>query len=179
MVTGPSTPRSVPLSTAAISLACGILLSGCVGTRVEYFTEDAYAAREQSEPVAWLAAAPARPYFELARITATSSNASGVTLRRSVLDRAGRLGADAVIPELPILTETPGPTPYYEPGLYGPMGAAFELYGLGWYTPFTSNPYIFVQGAVDQPRREWSLSGIAIRYELPAATAETPERPAE
>ena len=64
--------------------------------------------------------------------------------------------------------EPVGPTrvgsPYFEPGLLGPSGAAFGLYGYGWYTPYSSNPYILTQGATDQPRIDHVLSGIAIRY---------------
>lgn len=151
-------------SSLILSLALAASITGCVGTRVEYFTEDSYPARESAEPVIWLAELPAHPYLELARITVTSANAGEASLRQSLMDRARRLGADAVIPEPFMLVETPAPTPYYEPGIFGPMGAAFNLYGYGWYTPFTSNPYILVQGAVDQPRRDRYVSGIAIRY---------------
>ena len=56
-------------------------------------------------------------------------------------------------------------SPYYEPGLFGPAGAAFSFYGYGWYTPFTSNPYLLTQGATDQPRIDHYVSAIAIRYE--------------
>jgi len=56
-------------------------------------------------------------------------------------------------------------SPYYEPGLLGPAGVAFGLYGYGWYTPYSSNPYILTQGATDQFRIERALSDIAIRFE--------------
>jgi len=148
-----------------VALALAALISGCVGTRVEYFTEDTYPSRDQVEAVEWLAKAPLHPYLELARITVSSANAGEETLRRSLLNRARRLGADAVIPEIPIVVASAAPTPYYEPGLFGPMGAAFGLYGYGWYAPYSSNPYILVQGAVDQPRIDHHLSGIAIRYQ--------------
>jgi hypothetical protein len=61
------------------------------------------------------------------------------------------------------------PTPYYEPGVLGPMGVSFGLYGYGWYAPYSSNPYILVQGAVDQPRIDTYISGVAIRYSEEAA----------
>lgn len=152
-------------SSSLLFVVCGLLVASCVGTRVEYFTEETYPARAQEKPVEWLAELPSSRYLELARITVSSANFSETTLRQSVLERAGHLGADAVIPETPIVITSPAPTPYYEPGLFGPMGAAFNLYGYGWYTPYTSNPYLFVQGAVDQPRVDRSVSGIAIRYE--------------
>ena len=148
-----------------ISLACGAMISGCVGTRVEYFTEDTYPTRDQTEGVEWLAQAPSLPYLELARITVNSTNVGEESLRRSLSDRARRLGADAVIPETPIVVVSAAPTPYYERGLFGPSGAAFGLYGYGWYTPYSSNPYILVQGSVDQPRMERYMSAIAIRYQ--------------
>lgn len=148
----------------ALTVACSLLVGGCVGTRVEYFTDASYPTQPPNS-VQWLSDVPGRPYLELARITVTSANASEATLRQSLLDRARHLGADAVIPEPLLVVSSPAPTPYYEPGLFGPMGAAFNLYGYGWYTPFTSNPYLFVQGAVDQPRIDRYVSGVAIRYE--------------
>lgn len=151
-------------SSLLLSLALAVSLTGCVGSRVEYFTEDSYPPRQHAKPVTWLTELPTHPYLELARITVSSANAGEASLRRSLMDRARRLGADAVIPEPLILVESPAPTPYYEPGILGPMGAAFNLYGYGWYTPYTSNPYILVQGAVDQPRKDRYVSGIAIRY---------------
>ena len=141
------------------------LLVGCVGTRVEYFTDDIYPTKDQTKPVEWLSESPTRPYLEVARVTVTSTNADDEKLRESLLSRARKLGADAVIPERPMVIKSAATTPYYERGLLGPMGAAFGLYGYGWYTPYSSNPYILVQGAVDQPRVDRSLSGIAIRYE--------------
>jgi hypothetical protein len=87
------------------------------------------------------------------------------TLRQTMLDRARALGADAIIPDVPMVVRSQPGSPYYEPGLLGPAGAAFGLYGYGWYTPFSSNPYILTQGATDQPRIEHALSGVAIRFE--------------
>ena len=82
-----------------------------------------------------------------------------------MLNRARALGADAIVPDVPmVLMSQPG-NPYYEPGLLEPSGAGFGLYGYGWYTPYSSNPYILTQGATDQPRIEHLLSGIAIRFE--------------
>jgi hypothetical protein len=153
------------ISFSAFSIACGLLMAGCVGSRVEYFTDERYPARAQEEPVEWLSELPGRPYLELARITVSSANFSEATLLQSLLERAGRLGADAVVLEPLVVGVSPAPTPYYERSLFGPMGAAFNLYGYGWYTPFTSNPYLFVQGAVDQHRVDRYVSGLAIRYE--------------
>lgn len=159
------TLRGGSYSGLVVSLALAAVMSGCVGTRVEYFTEDMYPTRGQAEAIQWLAEAPAFPYLELARITVMSTNFGEETLRHSLLDRARRLGADAVIPEMPVVVASAGPTPYFEPGILGPSGASFGLYGYGWYSPYSSNPYILVQGAVDQPRRERYLSAIAIRYQ--------------
>ena len=142
-----------------------VLVAGCVNTRVEYYTDDAYPSRTQAEPVEWLSDLPTRPYHEVARVTVTSTNIGEAGLRQSLLDRAGKLGADAIIPERPIVIMSPAPTPFYERGILGPMGVAFGWYGYGWYTPYSSNPYILVQGAVDQPRIERSLSGIVIKYD--------------
>jgi hypothetical protein len=82
-----------------------------------------------------------------------------------MLDRARSLGADAIVPDVPMVVMSQPGSPYYEPGLLGPAGVSFQLYGYGWYTPYSSNPYILTQGATDQPRIEHALSGIAIRFE--------------
>ena len=94
-----------------------------------------------------------------------------------MFDRARALGADAVLDDGVTREVTPGAPPYYEPallglespyyeaGLLGPKGAAFGLYGYGWYSPFSSNPFILTQGATDQPKLTKSLSGVAIRYQ--------------
>ena len=153
------------LGRAILTLAVTAFLTGCVGTRIEYFTDTTYPPRSTAAPVDWLTAEPARPHVEVARITVRSSNYSVETLRQTMLDRARALGADAIVPDVPVVVMSRPGSPYYEPGLLGPAGAAFGLYGYGWYTPYSSNPYILTQGATDQPRIEHALSGIAIRFE--------------
>lgn len=100
----------------------------------------------------------------MARIVVSSANLGPESLRHALLDKAHALGADALVGEIPIEMVTRVGSPYFEPGLLGPSGAAFGLYGYGWYTPYSSNPYILTQGATDQPRIDHVLSGIAIRY---------------
>jgi hypothetical protein len=149
-----------------------ILLAGCA-TRVEYFTNEAYTPRVSPAQMQWLEEEPSRSHIELARITVTSANLSDQSLRRKLLERARTLGADAVVREPGGSVVQHVGSPYYEPGLFSPAGAAFLLYGYGWYMPFTSNPYILSQGATDQPRVDRYVSAIAIRYrddQTPAAT---------
>jgi hypothetical protein len=153
------------LGRTILTLAVTALLTGCVGTRIEYFTDTTYPSRETAAPVDWLTAEPARPHVEVARITVRSSNYSLETLRHTMLDRARALGADAIVPDVPMVVRSQTGSPYFEPGLLGPAGVSFQLYGYGWYTPYSSNPYILTQGATDQPRIEHALSGIAIRFE--------------
>jgi hypothetical protein len=153
------------LGRTILTLAVTALLTGCVGTRIEYFTDTTYPSRETAAPVDWLTAEPARPHVEVARITVRSSNYSLETLRQTMLDRARALGADAIVPDVPMVVRSQTGSPYLEPGLLGPAGVSFQLYGYGWYTPYSSNPYILTQGATDQPRIEHALSGIAIRFE--------------
>ena len=148
-----------------------VLLAGCA-TRVEYFTENTYPPRASAAPVDWLDSDAVRPHIELARITLGSANLSEESLRRKLLERARALGADAVISEVPVTVIKTAGSPYYEPGLFGPAGAAFDLYGYGWYSPFTSNPYILTQGATDQPHIDHYISGIAIRYEEEPTTTD-------
>lgn len=153
------------LGRTILTLAVSAFLSGCVGTSTEYFTDTTYSPRSASASVEWLTAEPARPHLEVARITVRSSNYSMETLRQTMLDRARALGADAIVPDVPMIVKSQPGSPYYEPGLLGPAGAAFSLYGYGWYTPYSSNPYLLTQGATDQPRIEHVLSGVAIRFE--------------
>lgn len=153
------------LGRTVLTLALTALLTGCVGTRIEYFTDTTYPPRNTTAAIDWLPEEPTRPHVEVARITVRSSNYSLETLRHTMLDRARSLGADAIVPEVPIVVMSQAGSPYYEPGLLGPAGVAFGLYGYGWYTPYSSNPYILTQGATDQPRIEQALSGIAIRFE--------------
>jgi hypothetical protein len=148
-----------------ITFALTASLTGCVGTRIEYFTDATFPPRDSAAPVDWVIAEPMRPHVEVARITVRSSNYGLETLRQTLLDRARTLGADAVVPDVPMDVMSQPGSAYYEPGLLGPAGAAFELYGYGWYTPYSSNPFILTQGATDQPRIEQVLSGIAIRFE--------------
>jgi hypothetical protein len=155
----------VTLPRIILALAVSAFLTGCVGTRIEYFTDTTYSPRRAVAPVEWLMAQPVRSHVEVARITVRSSIYSVETLRHTLLDRARALGADAIVPDMPMVVMSQLGSPYYEPGLLGPAGAAFGLYGYGWYTPYSSNPYILTQGAMDQLRIEHALSGIAIRFE--------------
>jgi hypothetical protein len=154
-----------------LTLALTTFLTGCVGTRIEYFTDTPYPSREITAPVGWLTTEPEQAHVEVARITVRSSNYSMETLRQTMLDRARALGADAIVPDVPMVvrsqTGSPYFSPYFEPGLLGPAGVSFQLYGYGWYTPYSSNPYILTQGITDQRRVEHVLSGIAIRFEEP------------
>lgn len=154
-----------PLGRTLLTLAVMASLTGCVGTSIEYLTDTTYPPKSATAPVDWLPAEPARPHVEVARITVRSSNYSLETLRHTMLDRARSLGADAIVPDVPMVLISQTGSPYYEAGLLGQAGAAFGLYGYGWYTPYSSNPYILTQGATDQPRIEQALSGIAIRFE--------------
>lgn len=145
-------------------LLIGSLLTACVSVRVESLTDQVYPPRDETASIQSLSVEPARPHIDLAMITVSSANAGIDTLRQKIADRARKLGADAVIFGPIGVLATMLPSPYYEPGLFGPSGAAFGLYGYGWYTPYASNPYLFTQGAVDQPRLDLFLSGVAIRY---------------
>jgi len=150
---------------AILALAVAALLTGCVNTRIEHFSDTTYPPRSAEVSVDWLTGEPTRPHMEVARITVRSSNYGMEALRKSMLERARSLGADAIVPAVPMVVMSQPAPPYYESGLLGPAGAAFGLYGYGWYTPYSDNPYILIQGATDQPRIEQALSGIAIRFE--------------
>lgn len=142
-----------------------VLLNGCGSTHVEYFVDPPYPERDPKSQVEWLSTEPSRAYIELARITVGSTNLSEDALRQKIIDRARSLGADAVVTERAALVYSLPSPPFYERSLLSPMGAAFGLYGYGWYTPYTSNPYLLTQGSTHIPRIDRYLSGLAIRYE--------------
>lgn len=142
----------------------GSLLASCMSVSVESLSDHAYPARDAAIPIESLSIEPTRPHLDLALITVSSANASTDALRRKIQDRAHTLGADAVVLGPAGTLVSMAHSPYYEPGLFGPAGAAFGLYGYGWYTPYASNPYLLTQGAIDQPRMDRFLSGVAIRY---------------
>ena len=153
------------LARTIVTIILMVSVAGCVGTRIEYFSEKTYPPQHAATLAEWLTVEPTRPHVEVARITVRSSNYSLETLRQTLLDRARAVGADAIVSDVPMAVKSQPGSPYYEPDLLGPAGAAFGLYGYGWYTPYSSNPYILTQGATDQPRIEHVLSGIAIRFE--------------
>lgn len=164
--------RLVSVIQYALILSLSLFSMACVSTRIEYFTDQSYRPREKSIPVEWLLVEPEQPYTEVARISVSSANYGSETLRDTILERARALGADAVVEEGEVVVHSMMPSPYYEPLLLGPKGAAFGLYGYGWFTPYSSNPFLLTQGAVDQPRLDKHLSGVAIRYQEPPAANE-------
>ena len=98
----PSAPVHLSPSSSSHGLwvfLLAMLLVGCVSTRVEYFVDPPYPARELETPISWLSSEPREPHIELARITVGSANVSEDILRQRVLDRARSLGADAVVTE--------------------------------------------------------------------------------
>jgi hypothetical protein len=157
------------LSRHLLVIMLSLLATGCAGVRVEHLTDETYTPRRAADQIEWLDHAPAKPHIELARIVVRSANLGDESLRRALVDRAQALGADALISDVPMTIATQVGSPYFEPGLLGPSGAAFGLYGYGWYTPYSSNPYLLTQGATDQPRIDHVRSAIAIRYQQEAA----------
>jgi hypothetical protein len=150
------------------------LITGCASTRIEYYVDPPYPAHDPKNQVEWLSTEPSRAYIELARITVGSTSLGKETLRQEIIDRARSLGADAVVAEGGVVVYSLPNPPYYERSLFGPMGAAFGLYGYGWYSPYASNPYLLTQGSTHIPRIDRYLSGLAIRYEQDQDTDQLP-----
>jgi hypothetical protein len=158
-------PSGRKLAQYACLFFFNMWLVSCVSTRVEYFTDETYPSRDNTESVEWLLVEPSEPYIKIARITVDSTSASPEALRQAILDRARRLGADAVIDEKAVMIASRAPSPNYERGVLSPEGASFDLYGYGQSTPYASDPYLLTQGATDQPRLDGYVSGMAIRYQ--------------
>lgn len=170
--TTPATDRTdvclLRCARAGLTLPALSLLVACVSVRVEPLTHQSYPARSHQEPIEALQAEPFRPHVKLARIIATSQNASEETLRGRILGRARALGADAVVLGRADVIETLGSGPAYQstmgPGGAGITGSGMAPSTLGWWTPFYLDPWSFVQGSSDQPGLILYLSGVAIRY---------------
>lgn len=162
--------RLFNLARYAVLISFSLLFTSCVSTRVEYFTDETYPSRETTTPVEWLTAEPTQPYVKIARISVDSTSESPDVLRQAIIDRAHHLGADAVIDETAVIVASRAQSPNYESGVLGPKGASFGLYGYGWSSPYSSNPYLLTQGATDQPRLDEYMSGIAIRYQQAPTT---------
>lgn len=165
---------AVRIARCALVVLAIPAFSSCVSLQVEPLTEQRFQPRAHLTQVEALTAEPARPYVKLARITATSDNASEDTLRDRILARARQLGADAVILGKADVLESMGPSPAYQ----STMNTAFAQSTVspwgswGWWTPFYLDAWSFAQGGADQTEFTIYLSGVAIRYE----GAETGER---
>jgi hypothetical protein len=109
----------VPLGRTILTLVLIASVTGCVGTRIEYFTDTTYPPRSTAAPVEWLTAEPARPHVEVARITVRSSNYSVETLQRTMLNRARALGADAIVPDVPVVVKSQSASPYTRRACWG------------------------------------------------------------
>lgn len=140
------------------------LLTACVSVQVHPLTQQSYPPRPGGGPMALLQEEPARPHIKLAKIIATSRNASEETLRDRILERARGLGADAVVLSKIDTFESMGPGPLYESTL-GPAGTYYSPFWGDWWSPFYLDPWSFVQGAADQRQLMMYVSGLAIRYE--------------
>lgn len=166
----PGIIRRFPFSsvgrTAGFIIATALLFGCVTGVEhsVEYLTDQTYPPRNPATEIEWLDMAPSRPHVKLARTVVSSVNVDFDGLRKDLLNRARALGADAVIAQRPAEVSSKVGSPNFEAGQFGPKGTDFNLYGYGWYTPNTSNPYLLTQGATDQPRVDRYLAGVAIRY---------------
>lgn len=143
-------------------IVCGMLLfsalTGCVSVRVEPLTHETYPPKKNSESLQWLESEPETPHLKLARIIATSQTADEDQLRKRILARAARLGADAVIMGKSDVLENVGAGSAPQ----STMGPAEGSSG-GWW-PFYYDRWSFAQSPTDETGFTEYLSGTAIRY---------------
>lgn len=153
-----------------------LALASCVTLQVESLTAQRFEPRAHFTEVDALEAEPTRPHVKLARIIATSPNASEDTLRERILARARQLGADAVVLGKADVLESMGLSPAYQSTLVqAGANSTSLLWGpWGWWTPFYLDPWSFVQGGADQTPYTMYLSGVAIRYDGLSAEERTP-----
>ena len=140
----------------------GYVLVACVSIQVEPLSDSHYPAVSQSQPMMVLDAEPARPHLKLARIIATSENASEDRLKEKILARARTLGADAIVLGKVDMIESMGTGSPFQ-NTMSATGVSTSLFG-GWWSPFYLDPWTYQQTSSDQTSWTMYLSGVAIKY---------------
>lgn len=151
-------------------MAGGFLLAACVSIQVEPLSQQHYPASPSSESINVFDAEPSLPHVKLARIIATSQNASEDRLKDKILARARQLGADAVVLGQADVIETMGSGSPFQ-NTISAAGVSNSLFG-GWWSPFYLDPWTYAQAGTDQTTWTLYLSGVAIKLlqtEPPAA----------
>ena len=145
----------------------GILCITCgpIGTkiRVKPLAAEQYAAKSNSALIEELDAAPQRPYTKIAKLIATTQTDDEETVRRKIVEKAGTLGADAVVITKVDVFRHMG-NPRYQSTLDPEVRASVFSGGPGSGMPMFLDPWTYQQTQQDGTTYTLFLSGVAIRY---------------
>jgi hypothetical protein len=141
-------------------------MSACVSVQVDPLTPVSFEPREKGSELATLDREPNRRYVQIARIVATSEQASEDSLRDRILSRAKELGADAVVLGQADVRRSSDRGPVFQStmaaGLPGPVTDG--AYRSSYWNPFRADAWTLTQGAGGGQTWMLHMSGLAIRY---------------
>ena len=146
-------------------LSIGIFSCGKIGTkiRVKPLGTEQYAAKPANAVIDELNAEPNRPYTKIAKLIATTQTDDEETVRMKMLDKAGTLGADAVVITKVDVLKHMG-SPRYQSTLDPEVRPSVFSGGPGSGMPMFYDPWTYQQTQQDGTTWTLFLSGVAIRY---------------
>ena len=134
-----------------------------VNIRVKPLVAEEYSAKPQGTVVDELNAEPDRPYVKIAKLIATTQTDDEETVRAKVLEKAGTLGADAVIIGKVDVLKHMG-HPRYQSTMDPDVGYSIFSGGPGSGIPMFFDPWTYSMTMQDGTTWTMFLSGVAIRY---------------
>ncbi len=157
--------RKITLFLIVVLVSTWCMTCGQIGTkiRVKPLTAKQYAAKPDYAVIDELNAEPARPYTKIAKLIATTQTDDEQTVRRKMLDKAGTLGADAVVITKVDVLKHMG-SPRYQSTLDPEVRASVFSGGPGSGIPMFFDPWTYQQTQQDGTSWTMFLSGVAIRY---------------
>lgn len=157
--------RTIPLILIAGLLGIWCMNCSQIGTkiRVRPLSAEIYAPKAANAVIDELNAEPARPYTKIAKLIATTQTDDEQTVRTKILEKAGTLGADAVIVTKVDVLKHMG-HPRYQSTLDPDVGYSIMTGGPGSGMPLFWDPWTFQQTQQDGTTWTMFLSGVAIHY---------------
>ena len=138
---------------------------GQIGTqiRVKPLVAEQYPAKPDNAVIDELNSEPERPYSKIAKLIATTRTEDEETVRQKMLNKAGTLGADAVVITKVDVLKHMG-SPRYQSTLDPDVRASVFSGGPGSGMPMFFDPWTYQQTQQDGTTWTLFLSGVAIRY---------------
>ncbi len=154
----------IPLNSMV--LVALFLLSACVSVQVDPLTETTFQPRPSGQELVTLDREPNRRFIQIARIVATSEQASEDSLRDRILSRAKELGADAVVLGQADVRRSSDRGPVFQSTMASgiPGAVTNNSYRSSYWNPFRADAWSLSQGAGGGQTWMLHMSGLAIRY---------------